>query len=52
MRAMSEPGTAPRKRRKYWIMFIGVPLLAALVLLVFLLLIGESDRDAFVYTLF
>jgi hypothetical protein len=29
-----------------------VPLVAALLLVAFLLLIGEADKDAFVYTLF
>ena len=33
-------------------MLLGVPLGAALLLLAFLLLIGEADKDSFVYTLF
>ena len=52
MHSMSESDAAHRTRRKYWIMLGAVPLLAAVLLLGFLLLVGESDKDSFVYTLF
>ena len=52
MRVMSEPIAEPRSRRKYWIMLVAVPVASALLLLVFLLLVGEADKDSFVYTLF
>jgi len=52
MRAMSEPIAEPRSRRRYWIMLVAVPVTAALLLLAFLLLVGEADKDSFVYTLF
>jgi hypothetical protein len=46
---MPEPA---RRNRKYWIMLGAVPLAAALLLLVFLFLVGDADKDSFVYTLF
>ena len=49
---MSDPEPPSRARRKYWIMLGAVPLIAVLLLLAFLLLAGEGDQDAFVYTLF
>ena len=49
---MSEPVVAPRSHRRYWIMLVAVPVIAALLLLAFLLLVGEADKDSFVYTLF
>jgi hypothetical protein len=49
---MSQPDAGHGSRRRYWIMLGFVPLIAALLLLAFLLLIGESDTDAFVYTVF
>ena len=52
MQVMAEPEKAGAPRRKYWIMLGLVPLLAALLLLGFLLLVGEGGRDSFVYTVF
>jgi hypothetical protein len=52
MRGMSQPDSGQGSRRRYWIMLGAVPLIAALLLLAFLLLVGDADRDAFVYTLF
>ena len=52
IRRMSGPDAARAQRRKYWIMLAAVPLAAALLLLGFLLLVGEAGRDSFVYTLF
>jgi hypothetical protein len=49
---MPDTDAAPRSRRRYWIMLGAVPLVTALLLLAFLLLVGEADRDSFVYTLF
>ena len=45
-------GSTRGSRRKYWIMLGVVPLVAALLMIGFLLLVGESGRDSFVYTLF
>ena len=52
MRAMSEQASEARSRRRYWIMLGVVPVIAALLMLGVLLLIGEADKDSFVYTLF
>ena len=52
MRGMPEPVAEPKSRRRYWIMLGVVPVIAALLLLGVLLLIGEADKDSFVYTLF
>jgi hypothetical protein len=49
---MSDPNAPPKSGRKYWIMLGAVPLVAALLLLAFLLLAGAGDKDSFVYTLF
>ena len=49
---MAEAGGAAKSRRRYWIMLGAVPVITALLLLAFLLLVGDGDRDSFVYTLF
>jgi hypothetical protein len=49
---MRDADNAAKNRRRYWIMLGAVPLVTALLLLVFLLLVGDADRDSFVYTLF
>jgi hypothetical protein len=42
----------PMAVSKYWILLGGVPLVAALLLIGFLLLVSDSSTDSFVYTLF
>jgi hypothetical protein len=52
MSGMSQPAQEPRSHRRYWIMLVAVPVIAAVLLLALLVLVGEADRDSFVYTLF